>query len=130
MPKILKTKKRPKKQNKYLLAIASVLNGLVFFSVGFFLLSLMVYKVKDAPFYYWSVYGFIALGAFTAGYICYKKFGGRGIICGLVSSVAFMVILFIVISALLSFEITHKILLIVPVCLVFGLVGGILSANR
>ena len=95
MPKILKTKKQAKKQNKYLMLASSILKGVCIFVFGFFLLSLLIYKVNDTAFYYGSVYVFLALGAFVTAFVCHRKLGGRGIVCGLISSIAFVVIIFV-----------------------------------
>ena len=72
MPKILKTKRQQKYQNKYLLCLTSVLKGLVVFAIGFLLMSLLIYKVNDGQFYYYSILGFLALGTFISGYITHK----------------------------------------------------------
>ena len=55
MPKILKTKKQPKNQNKCFLYLTSLFKGFIILFLGFLLISLLIYKVKDTEFYYFSL---------------------------------------------------------------------------
>ena len=130
MPKILKTKKQQKNQNKTVLCIISVLKGFAVFAIGFLLLSFLIYKANDNLFYYFAVLAVLALGTFIAGYISYKKIGGRGIVCGLISAVIILALLIVIVLFTMKFEVTARILLLIPVCLVSGISGGILSANK
>ena len=130
MPKILKTKKQSKNQNKALLCITSVLIGLFLFLLLFLIISILVYKVNDSEFYYFMVYGSIALSAFYTGFVSYKKLGGRGIIIGLISSMILFSVIFLIVLFSMKFEISSKILVLLPVCVIPGIAGGILSANK
>ena len=130
MPKILKTKKQSKNQNKALLCITSVLKGLFVFLILFLIISILVYKVNDSEFYYFMVYGSIALSAFYTGFISYKKLGGRGIIIGLISSMILFSVIFLIVLFSMKFEISSKVLILLPVCVIPGIAGGILSANK
>lgn len=130
MPKILKTKKQQKNQNKTVLCIISVLKGFSVFTMCFLLLSFLIYKVNDNLFYYFALYAVLALGSFISGYISYKKLGGRGIVCGLISAIIILVLLLVIILFSMKFEISSRILLLIPVCLIPGIAGGILSANK
>lgn len=130
MPKILKTKKQSKNQNKALLCITSVLIGLFLFLLLFLIISILVYKVNDSEFYYFMVYGSIALSAFYTGFVSYKKLGGRGIIIGLISSMILFSVIFLIVLFSMKFEISSKVLVLLPVCVIPGIAGGILSANK
>ena len=130
MPKILKTKKQSKNQNKALLCITSVLIGLFLFRLLFLIISILVYKVNDSEFYYFMVYGSIALSAFYTGFVSYKKLGGRGIIIGLISSMILFSVIFLIVLFSMKFEISSKVLVLLPVCVIPGIAGGILSANK
>lgn len=130
MPKILKTKKLVKKQNKTLVWLSTVVKGLAVSAISFLLLSLLIYKVNDASFYYYAIFFCISLGAFISGYISYKKLGGRGILCGLLSAMIQLLLVLGIILIVNKFNFTPRILLIIPVCLVPGVLGGILSANK
>lgn len=130
MPKILKTKKQSKNQNKLIVCLLSVLKGFSVFVIGFLLISLLIYKVNDTLFYYYLLLVFLALGSFFAGFVSYKKLGGRGIICGLISAAVVTALLLLVILVLMKFQVTSRILLIIPITLVSGVVGGIISANK
>ena len=130
MPKILKTKKQSKNQNKALLCITSVLIGLFLFLLLFLIISILVYKVNDSEFYYFMVYGSIALSAFYTGFVSYKKLGGRGIINGLISSMILFSVIFLIVLFSMKFEISSKVLVLLPVCVIPGIAGGILSANK
>ena len=87
MPKILKTKKQSKNQNKALLCI-------------------------------------------TSGFVSYKKLWGRGIIIGLISSMILFSVIFLIVLFSMKFEISSKVLVLLPVCVIPGIAGGILSANK
>ena len=130
MPKILKTKKQSKNQNKALLCVTSVLIGLFLFLLLFLIISILVYKVNDSEFYYFMVYGSIALSAFYTGFVSYKKLGGRGIIIGLISSMILFSVIFLIVLFSMKFEISSKVLVLLPVCVIPGIAGGILSANK
>lgn len=130
MPKILKTKKQPQKQKKSLLYLFSVFKGLLLTVIGFLLISFLIYKVNDTSFYYYLIFGFIALGSFIAGFISYKKLGGRGIVCGLFSAILIMFLIITITLISINFDVSPRILLIIPVCILSGVVGGIVSANK
>ena len=130
MPKILKTKKQSKNQNIALLCVTSVLKGLFLFLLLFLIISILVYKVNDSEFYYFMVYGSIALSAFYTGFVSYKKLGGRGIIIGLISSMILFSVIFLIVLFSMKFEISSKVLVLLPVCVIPGIAGGILSANK
>lgn len=130
MPKILKTKKIVKKQNKALVWLSTVVKGLAVSAVCFLLLSLLIYKVNDTSFYYYAIFFCVSLGAFISGYISYQKLGGRGILCGFISAMILLLLFFVTILFVNRFNFTSRILLIIPICLVPGVLGGILSANK
>ncbi|MBO5064892.1 MAG: TIGR04086 family membrane protein [Clostridia bacterium] len=130
MPKILKTKKILKKQNKILTCLLTVLKGLIAFVLGFFIVSLIIYKVNDSAFYYYLVFALISLGAFITGFISYKKLGGRGILCGLFSAAIYLIFLLLIILITMKFNVSSRLLPVIPICLISGILGGIVGANK
>lgn len=130
MPKILKTKQSPKKQNKILVCLSTVMKGFIIFAIGFLLISLIIFKVNDKSFYYYVIYLFISAGAFVTGFTSYKKLGGRGFVCGLLTSSILLQIIFCIILISNGFIFTSRMFLIVPICLISGIIGGIIGANR
>ena len=129
MPKILKTKKQPKNQNKCFLYLTSLFKGFIILFLGFLLISLLIYKVKDTEFYYFSLFAIIAISSFVSAYTSCKKVGDRGIICGFISSSIFLLLVILVVLIIAGFDVSPRIIITVPVCLVPGIAGGILSAN-
>lgn len=131
MPKILKThKKNDKKQSKITVYCISALKGLMIFLNGLGLLSLILLKNStDSVVFYVFSFVIMALGGFFSGFSAYRKLRGRGFLNGIIASAIYMGIIFIFTIALMRFNISANILIIVPVCLISGFLGGTVGAN-
>lgn len=131
MPKILKTGKRnDKKHNKPLIYCMCALKGLLGFGVAIALMGVIILKkagVSDG-WYYISYIG-ISLGGFICGFSAHKKINGRGFINGLIASFAYCAIMIVLLMIISGFKISPSILIIVPICLISGFVGGTIGAN-
>lgn len=131
MPKILKThKKNDKKQSKITVYCISALKGLMIFLNGIGLLSLLLLKNStDSVVFYIFSFVIMALGGFFSGFSAYRKLRGRGFLNGIIASAIYMGIIFIFTIALMRFNISANILIIAPVCLISGFLGGTVGAN-
>lgn len=130
MPKIIKTKKITNKNyNIPTLYAFSVIKGLIIFFIGALLCAFMVLRSSQSNFFFYLIYLFIALGAFLCSFSASKKIKGRGIIKGLISSGIYSVVILIMSIVLMRFNISGNILLLFPVCLLPGVVGGILAVK-
>lgn len=131
MPKILKThKKNDKKQSKITVYCISALKGLMIFLNGLGLLSLILLKNStDSVVFYVFSFVIMALGGFFSGFSAYRKLRGRGFLNGIIASAIYMGIIFIFTIALMRFNISANILIIVPVCMISGFLGGTVGAN-
>lgn len=104
--------------------------GVVVFAFGISLSACILLKtnseseaIKLVP------YIFLALGSFAAGVSAHKILRGRGFLNGLSEGAVLSAIVFLTVSICLNFEITAKLVLIIPVCLISGFLGGITAAN-
>ena len=131
MPKILKThKKNDKKYSKTTVYCISALKGLMIFLNGLGLLSLLLLKNStDSVVFYVFSFVIMALGGFYSGFSSYRKLRGRGFLNGIIASAIYMGIIFIFTIALMRFNISANILIIVPVCMISGFLGGTVGAN-
>ncbi len=131
MPKILKTsKKSDKKQNKITIYFFSAAKGLIFFINGLIPLSLFILKnSSNTAFVYAFSFVLMALGGFISGFSAYKKLRGRGFFNGIIAASIYMGVLFVLIIALMKFQVKTNILLIAPICLLSGFFGGTVGAN-
>ena len=130
MPKIIKTKKLTNKNyNIPTLYAFSVIKGLVIFIIGLLFCAFMVLKSPQSNFFYYMVYVFVALGAFFSGFSASKRINGRGFIKGLISSAAYMLVIIILSINLMKFNISVNLLLLVPLCLLSGFLGGNLAVK-
>ncbi|MBE6802230.1 MAG: TIGR04086 family membrane protein [Ruminococcaceae bacterium] len=130
MPKIIKTKKLTNKNyNIPTLYAFSVIKGLVIFISGLLFCAFMVLKSPQSNFFYYMVYVFVALGAFLSGFSASKRINGRGFIKGLISSAAYMLVIIILSIILMKFNMSVNLLLLVPLCLVSGFLGGNLAVK-
>ncbi len=131
MPKILKTvKKTDKKYSKTTVYCISAIKGLVIFLIGLVILSLLVLNnSSDSGVFYVFSFVIMSLGAFLSGFSAYRKLRGRGFINGIIASAIYMGIIFIFTIALMRFNISANILMIAPVCLISGFLGGTVGAN-
>lgn len=135
MPKILKTRLLKDNKSKksysvktiYLFAAAK---GLVFTFICFFIISFLLYKNNNFSFFYkMIIYLSIALGAFISGFIAYKKVRGRGFINGIICSLIFCAALLLVLIIAMKLNFSGNLLILLPITVVSGFLGGTVSAN-
>lgn len=131
MPKIIKTNnKSGKQQNKIITYILSSVKGIVLFIIGLIILSLVILNnPSESLFVYVFSYILIALGGFTSGYSAYKSLRGRGFLNGIVAASIYMCFLLILIVVLMKFQVKTNVLLIIPICVISGFLGGTIGAN-
>ena len=131
MPKILKThKKNDEKYSKTTVYCISAIKGLMIFLNGLGILSLLVLKnSSDSVVFYVLSFVIMALGGFFSGFSAYRNLRGRGFINGIIASAIYMGIIFIFTIALMRFNISANILIIAPICLISGFLGGTVGAN-
>ncbi len=99
-------------------------------AAGIIGVTFLYYKMSERPkAIFFSVFVVIAFAAFLLGNFSHKKFKGRGIVTGLISGTAFFFINFILILIFKTADINLFLLIILPICLIFSAIGGILSSN-
>ncbi len=104
--------------------------GLIVYFIGLFLVSLILLKSQsEAETIYYALYIFIGLGAFTSAIFIQKRVGGRGFITGILSSFPYILVLLASTAIILGFGITGKIIVLLPICLISGFLGGITAVN-
>lgn len=134
MPEIIKSKKEKIKKNKpqkpAVSYIISVLKGFAVSFAGLILISfLLINNGTFTTFTKIFIYVVIGLGALLSGFISNKKLKGRGIVNGLLSSAVYLLIYMMISLIVMRFQVGSNLLLLVPVVLLSGIIGGILSAN-
>lgn len=123
-----------KKNNKYIDLLLKYLpcfiKGELVIVFGILVLTFAYYKISgDNNYLYYFSLIIIALGSFFTGNNTYKKFGGRGIVSGFIGSLplAFINLMIVLIFCLNTTN--WFILLILPISLISGAIGGILASN-
>ncbi len=123
-----------KKNNKYIDLLLKYLpcffKGELIIIFGILVLTFAYYKISgDNNYMYYFSLIIIALGSFFTGNNTYKKFGGRGIVSGFIGSLplAFINLMIVLIFCLKTTN--WFILLILPISLISGAIGGILTSN-
>ena len=133
MPKIIKTKiKNSKTKKKYSTKttyILSAVKGSVFSLNGLFLISLLLHKGNDFNlFYKIMIYLVIGLGGFVSGFIAHSRVKGRAFLDGIIPSVIYISFLSFVMILLLKLNFSSHILIIYPIAVISGFLGGIIKA--
>ncbi len=130
MPKIIKTKTK-KEYNPIVSYMLSSVKGLFVSFAGLLCVSYFVMNnAKIGVITMIIAYVSIALGAFISGISAYRYLKNKGIFNGCVGGAVYCVIVLFIISVIMKFNISFNILIIIPVAVGFGAVGGILSANN
>jgi putative membrane protein (TIGR04086 family) len=75
------------------------------------------------------MFAFIILGGFICGAYVYKKVRGRGFLTGLLSTVPYSLLVFIVICIINGFTVSGDIFLVFLLALSGGFLGGVTAAN-
>ncbi len=132
MVNIIKTKSK-KSQNEYSdfanYLICSIKGVFITFA-GLILCSLFVLNNSEiSGFVNILIYVSVALGSFVCGYLSFKRLKGRGVINGLISSISYSVILILFISLISELNVSANVLVVIPVSVIAGTIGGITSAN-
>ena len=132
MPKIIKTNKPNKRPKKSIeIYIISSLKGVVLTLLGLFIVSLLM--MKNSSFTMFTkvfIYFSISSGAFLSGYLSYKNLKNKGSLNGLLSSLLYTVPFFIINVICLKFQVSSSLFLCVPLIIISGIIGGIVSANK
>ena len=131
MPSIIKTKKkRDNKHSKNVTYVLCALKGFIFFITGTSLVSLLLLKSQnDNISLYLFAYLILALGGFISGFSAYKKLKNRGFLNGVVASGIYCAFVLALVIILMRFNISANILLMVPISVGAGFLGGTVGAN-
>ena len=133
MPGVIKEKNNSSKKfdTELLKNIAlSTFIGVLITAILSAVVSVIMYSTKtDFIFYYYLVYIFIFFGAFFNARFLYRRVKGRGFIIGLLSSLPYIAVMLVVFLIVLQFRLSVNVLLMPPVALAGGTVGGITAAN-
>ena len=126
-----KKSKYDSKKFKFLLKyLPCFLKSFLIAFLGILVLSFAYYKLSThSDVIYYLTYLFIALGGFIAGNSTYHKLGGRGIVVGALGSLPVVIVLYVVLAVFCFKEITAFSLIILPVCVLCGCLGGIMGSN-
>lgn len=110
--------------------IIGALKGFLVFFILFLLMALVIYKFNsDNVALYYLVYLFLVLGGFITGASVYKKVRGRGFLTGVIASLPYSLLAFLLIGSIMGFNISGDILLVFLLTLSGGFLGGVTAAN-
>ena len=127
MPEKSKFKKVLHKSKPY---IIGVLRGLGVFAVFYLLIAFIMNKTNiDSDFLYYLIYLFIILGGFVCGVYVYKKVRGRGFLTGIISTVPYSLLVFLLFCLINGFNVSGSIFIVFLLSLSGGFLGGITAAN-
>lgn len=134
MPEIIKNKKvkikKSKPQKPIIVYLLSSLKGLVVSFAGLTLTCFLL--MNNGSFNVFTkiiIYVIIGAGAMLSGFIANKKLRGRGYINGLLSAIIYLALYIVTALLLMHFKVNTNILILVPVAVLSGISGGIISAN-
>lgn len=128
--KINFNKKNNKSINLLIKYLPCFFKGEILIVLGILVLSLAYYKVSSYDSYlYYFTFLFVALGAFITGRATYNRLGGRGIISGSLGSLPIAIINIAIIFSFCFKTTSWFILLILPISILSGAIGGILASN-
>ena len=123
-------KKDNKILNKLFIYSTSVLKGVLLYIIGLSLLAIIITKSNsDSGLLYYPIYLFMLFGAFVCGVSAYKKSKGRGFLTGIISSVPYSIIIFLITAILVKFNFNINILWVFLLSAMGGFLGGITAAN-
>ena len=131
MPSIIKTKKnREKKHSKQVTYLFCALKGFLVFIIGSLLLGFLLFKSQNNSLtLYIFLYFVIALGGFISGFSAYRRLKGRGFINGVIASIVYCSFIFFVVILMMRFNVSAQMLLLIPICVLSGFLGGTVGAN-
>lgn len=127
MPEKNKFKKFLHKSKPY---IIGVLRGLAVFLSFYLIIAFIMNKTNsDMVLLYYLMYVFIILGGFVCGVYVYKKLRGRGFLTGIISTVPYSLLVFLIFCLINGFSVSGEILILFLLSLSGGFLGGITAAN-
>lgn len=131
MPKIIKTKsKRMLPDKPLLIYLVNALVGVVLTVICFFITSYLLVKGNDFS-QFTKICLFIVIGISSAlsGFLSQKRIKGRGYINGFLTASMYELMLLLLIACVMKFQISVQLLYTIPISLLSGTTGGIISAN-
>ena len=128
--KVNLNKKNNNKISLLLKYLPCLLKGEALFILGILVVSFAYFKLTGySDILYYLTFLFMALGSFVTGRTTYKRFGGRGIVTGILGSLPVAIINILIIYLFCYQNVSLFILLILPVSILSGAIGGILASN-
>lgn len=110
--------------------IIGVLRGLGVFLAFYLLIAFIMNKTNsESALLYYLIYLFIVLGGFVCGVYVYKKVRGRGFLTGIISTIPYSLIVFIIFCLINGFSVSRDIFIVFLLSLSGGFLGGITAAN-
>ena len=110
--------------------LLGVIRGFGAFVALYMVLALIMYKINtESKILYCLMFAFIILGGFICGVYVYKKVRGRGFLTGLLSTVPYSILVFLVICLINGFTVSGDIFLVFLLSLSGGFSGGVIAAN-
>ena len=110
--------------------LLGVIRGFGAFMALYMVLALIMYKINtESKILYCLMFAFIILGGFICGVYVYKKVRGRGFLTGLLSTVPYSLLVFLVICLINGFTVSGDIFLVFLLSLSGGFSGGVIAAN-
>lgn len=114
--------------------IKSLLMGLLAGTILFLLASVVLAFVMTKsdisyPVIRYVCFGITAAASLTAGFVGKKRSRLKGICAGLIAAALLVVPVFLLTVLVNRFRFSEEILLLLPVGLLFGAIGGIISSN-
>lgn len=107
-----------------------VLRGFGVFSALYIFLAFIMLKTNaESKILFCLMFFFIILGGFICGVYVYKRVRGRGFLTGLLSTVPYSLLVFLVICLINGFSVSGDIFLVFLLSLSGGFLGGITAAN-
>lgn len=86
-------------------------------------------KLTDDRFYYLEFF-ILAAGALLSGFLAAKKGRGKGIVLGIMAGLPVMAVFLLVPYMMFEAIASSRLLLTIPVILLFSVIGGIVGANK
>lgn len=124
-------KKKDKSNNVIKTYVVGTLLGLIMFLIGLLLISLILYRTKSSSaMLYYFPYVFIFLGAFLNAVYCHKRVGNRGFITGIITALPYSLLIILLCAIITDFSATAKLLVVVPISVIGGFLGGVMAANK
>lgn len=132
MPEIIRTSKRNKKACKPIFVYAfcsarGIALTLIILSVG---AAILLNNSSFTFFIRVVIYLSLGIGALLSGYCAHRRLKGRGMVNGSVAALFYFLLFVIITVILLRFNIKINIVYILPLVLLGGITGGIISANK